>query len=115
MPDNKEPNNTDGTSSIPIYKDWILFLATFLIVGADQLTKYFVREYMHYGQSIPDTGFFRLTYYTNSGTIFGLFPNIPVIFTKCSHGTTCPYCLLTGVSIETTDIGFSTRPVTDLV
>ena len=84
MPDNKEPNNTDGTLRIPIYKDWMLFLATFLIVSADQLTKYFVREYMHYGQSIPETGFFRLTYYTNSGTIFGLFPNIPVILTVAS-------------------------------
>ena len=35
--------------------------------------------------------------------------------TKCFHGTTCPYCLLTGVSMETTDIGFRTRPVTDVV
>ena len=84
MPDNKEPNNTNEPSSIPIYKDWMLFLATLLIVGTDQLTKYLIRENLNYGQSIPETGFFRLTYYTNSGTIFGLFPNIPVIFTIAS-------------------------------
>jgi signal peptidase II len=79
MPDNKEPNNTKEPSSISVFKDWMLILATTVIVGLDQLTKYLVREYMSYGQSIPETGFFRLTYYTNSGTIFGLFPNIPVI------------------------------------
>ena len=62
----------------------MLILATIVIVGLDQLTKYLVREYMSYGQSIPETGIFRLTYYTNSGTIFGLFPNIPVILTIAS-------------------------------
>ena len=84
MPDNKEPNNTKEPSSISVFKDWMLILATTVIVGLDQLTKYLVREYMSYGQSIPETGFFRLTYYTNSGTIFGLFPNIPVILTIAS-------------------------------
>ena len=84
MPDNKKPNNITESTSIPIYKDWMLFMATILIVGFDQLTKYLVRDFMSYGESIPESGFFRLTYYTNSGTIFGLFPNIPVILTIAS-------------------------------
>ena len=84
MPDNKKPNNITESTSIPIYKDWMLFMATILIVGFDQLTKYLVRDFMSYGESIPESGFFRLTYYPNSGTIFGLFPNIPVILTIAS-------------------------------
>ena len=84
MPDNKQPNNITESTSIPIYKAWMLFMATILIVGFDQLTKYLVRDFMSYGESIPEAGFFRLTYYTNSGTIFGLFPNIPVILTIAS-------------------------------
>lgn len=84
MPDNKKPNNITESTRIPIYKDWMLFMATILIVGFDQLTKYLVRDFMSYGESIPESGFFRLTYYTNSGTIFGLFPNIPVILTIAS-------------------------------
>ena len=84
MSDNIKSNNINEPSRIPIYKDWMLFVITLLIVGTDQLTKYLIRENLNYGQSIPETGFFRLTYYTNSGTIFGLFPNIPVILSVAS-------------------------------
>ncbi|MBR62368.1 MAG: signal peptidase II [Dehalococcoidia bacterium] len=84
MSDIKDHNNTTESSGIAIYKDWLVLISTMLIIGLDQLTKYLVREFMNYGQSIPETGFFRLTYYTNSGTIFGLFPNIPIIFTIAS-------------------------------
>lgn len=40
----------------------------------DQLTKLFVRGNFELGESWPATGFFRLTYGTNTGTAFGLFP-----------------------------------------
>lgn len=41
----------------------------------DQLTKLFVRSNFELGESWPATGLFRLTYGTNTGTAFGLFPN----------------------------------------
>ena len=42
---------------------------------ADQFSKYIVLTSMYPGQSIPETGLFRLTYVTNTGSAFGLFPN----------------------------------------
>ena len=42
---------------------------------ADQVSKALVRMNLHPGQSVPDSGMFRLTYVTNSGSAFGLFPN----------------------------------------
>jgi|GEM_PF-989694 signal peptidase II len=50
----------------------IILLTT---LTADQATKLLVVLNMHPGESIPDSGFFRLTYVTNSGSAFGLFPN----------------------------------------
>jgi len=50
----------------------VILLAT---LTADQVTKLLVVLNMHLGQSIPASGFFRLTYVTNSGSAFGLFPN----------------------------------------
>ena len=41
----------------------------------DQITKLFVRSNFQLGESWPATGFFRLTYGTNTGTAFGLFPD----------------------------------------
>ncbi len=52
--------------------------------GADQLTKYLVRANLSLGESWPAEGFFRLTYGTNSGTAFGLFPQQTVILTIAS-------------------------------
>ena len=49
MPDNKKPNNITESTRIPIYKDWMLFMATILIVGFDQLTKYSKRFYELWG------------------------------------------------------------------
>ena len=42
---------------------------------ADQFSKYIVLTSMYPGQSIPETGLFRITYVTNTGSAFGLFPN----------------------------------------
>jgi len=53
-------------------------VASFVIL-ADQATKYLVRQSLRPGQSIDLapwlTPIFRLTYVTNSGAAFGLFPN----------------------------------------
>ena len=50
----------------------IVLIATLM---ADQVTKGLVVLAMHPGQSVPSSGLFRLTYVTNSGSAFGLFPN----------------------------------------
>ena len=57
------------------YADRVLLGAIVAVLGADQLTKYLVRTNMALGDSWPAKGLFRLTYGTNSGSAFGLFPN----------------------------------------
>jgi signal peptidase II len=69
---------------LAMYRDRIFGVAVVLVVFFDQLTKFLVRENMSIGQSVPSSGFFRLTYYENSGTIFGLFQNATVILTVAS-------------------------------
>ena len=55
-----------------------------LTLAADQFSKALVREALRVGESAPAEGFFRLTHVTNSGAIFGLFPNQAVIMTGAS-------------------------------
>jgi len=48
------------------------------VVGAfvlDQVSKRLITSWLDLGESWPSEGFFRITYGTNSGTAFGLFPN----------------------------------------
>ena len=71
-------------SHLAIHRDWILLTTLAVVMGLDQLTKFLVRENMTIGQSIPAEGFLRLTYHTNSGTIFGLFPNATLALTVIS-------------------------------
>ena len=51
------------------------FLTTSLVLTVDQITKLLVRSNMSLYQSIPPEGFFRLTYITNTGGVFGFFAN----------------------------------------
>lgn len=46
-----------------------------LSVGLDQASKFLVQKYLGFGSSFPNDGLFRLTFVTNSGGAFGLFPN----------------------------------------
>ena len=39
----------------------------------DQISKVIIRSNMHYGESIPATGLFRITYVKNTGSAFGIF------------------------------------------
>ncbi len=71
-------------SRLAIHRDWILLSTLAVVLGLDQLSKFLVREYMVRGQSIPEEGFFRLTYHTNTGTIFGLFPSATLALTVIS-------------------------------
>lgn len=54
----------------------VLAFAVFAVtLVSDQLSKYFVSTNMRLGESIPHDGPIVLTYVTNSGSAFGLFPN----------------------------------------
>lgn len=60
---------------------FILLLATAVLVGIDQLTKYLVISNMQLGQSIPVIdGVFELLYHRNPGAAFGILPNQRWIF-----------------------------------
>lgn len=53
-----------------------LLVSVFSIsVALDQASKFLVQKYLIFGSSIPTDGIFRLTFVTNSGGAFGLFPN----------------------------------------
>ena len=58
-----------------------LFLTALLVVAADQLSKLWIRSNLAIGQSLPETGFFRLTHISNTGAIFGLFQNQSFVLT----------------------------------
>lgn len=59
------------------------FVTALSVVIADQLSKLLIRVSLSPGQSIPDKGFLRLTYVTNTGGVFGLFSDqtFPLILT----------------------------------
>jgi len=55
-------------------RDYILFTSiAALIVLADQITKWWIRSNLAIGQSIPETGFFRITHVYNTGAAFSIF------------------------------------------
>jgi signal peptidase II len=57
------------------------FLVALIVVALDQVSKFFIRANMNLGQSIPEEGFFRITYGTNTGGVFGLFANQAFLIT----------------------------------
>lgn len=51
----------------------ILFAIALLGITVDQLTKWWIQSNFYLGQSVPETGFFRLTYAQNTGAAFSIF------------------------------------------
>ena len=51
----------------------VLFLTTLLVIAADQLSKIWIRSNLAIGESLPETGLFRLIHVPNTGAAFGLF------------------------------------------
>ncbi len=49
------------------------FLIALPVVAADQLSKFAIRTNLSIGESLPQTGFFRLTHIHNTGAAFGIF------------------------------------------
>lgn len=62
-------------------KELTFFLVALIVVALDQVSKFFIRANMTLGQSIPEEGFFRITYGTNTGGVFGLFANQAFLIT----------------------------------
>lgn len=62
-------------------KELTFFLVALIVVALDQISKFFIRANMALGQSIPEEGFFRVTYGTNEGGVFGLFANQAFLIT----------------------------------
>jgi signal peptidase II len=61
-------------SNLPQLKWNIIFIViACLIIFIDQISKYWIRSHLVLGQSIPETGFFRLTYAENTGAAFSIF------------------------------------------
>jgi signal peptidase II len=57
-----------------------VFLVTaLLVIIADQLSKLWIRSNLALGESIPETGFFRLTHIQNTGAAFGIFQDHSLI------------------------------------
>ena len=66
----------------------VFFLIALLVVAADQLSKIWIRSNLAFGQSLPETGFFRLIHVHNTGAAFGLF-----------HGQSFPLIIVALVGI----------------
>lgn len=61
-------------SSLPTkWQNVVLLLTALFVVAGDQFSKSWVRANLAIGQSIPQTGFPRLTHVYNTGSAFGLF------------------------------------------
>jgi signal peptidase II len=61
-------------SNLPLVKWNIIFLAiACLVILVDQLSKVWIRSHLALGQSMPETGFFRLTHVENTGAAFSIF------------------------------------------
>jgi len=56
-------------------RTFIFFLTGLIIIAADQLTKNWIRVSLAPGQSLFDTGFFRIVRVHNTGAAFGIFPD----------------------------------------
>jgi signal peptidase II len=71
----------EKASSPPPYRRIIVFFFTaLLVIVADQVTKALVRSSLSIGESIPETGWVRITHATNTGASFGLFQGQSTFF-----------------------------------
>lgn len=69
-----------------LLRDWFLFSLVAIGIFLDRMTKGFVQTNFELGQSFPQEGLFRLTYITNSGGAFGMFPDQTFLLTLASFG-----------------------------
>ena len=74
-PSTDTDDNAGGGGSTSLFRDKILIGTVIGAFVLDQVSKRAITSLMELGESWPSEGFFRITYGTNSGTAFGLFPN----------------------------------------
>ena len=74
-PSTDTDDNAGGGGSTSLFRDKILIGTVIGAFVLDQVSKRVITSLMELGESWPSEGFFRITYGTNSGTAFGLFPN----------------------------------------
>ena len=60
-------------------RDRLFLLTVAAVLLVDQLSKLLVRANLRLHESWPEEGIFRLTYGTNTGTAFGLFPDQSIL------------------------------------
>jgi len=51
----------------------IVFAIAVVVIAADQITKWWIQTHLSPGESLPASGFFRLTYAQNTGAAFSIF------------------------------------------
>ena len=56
-------------------REIVFFAIALAVVTLDQVSKFLVRTNLTIGQVVPEQGFFRITYATNTGGVFGFFAN----------------------------------------
>lgn len=59
----------------------LILLAGLLVLGADQLSKTWIRTHLALGQTFFEIGFFRITRLHNTGAAFGLFQGQSLLLT----------------------------------
>ena len=65
-------------------KTALFFLVALGLIIADQTSKAWIRENLAVGQSLPETGFFRLLHVQNTGAAFGMFQEHTEVLTVIS-------------------------------
>lgn len=64
-----------------LIKGTAFFLTALIVLALDQVSKFIVTANMTLYQSIPEEGFFRITYVTNVGGAFGILENQAFLIT----------------------------------
>ncbi|MBL01785.1 MAG: signal peptidase II [Chloroflexi bacterium] len=76
--------NKKQTIFINNFLNTYFLILTLFIISLDQISKYIVVQNLVLGESLPNSGFFRLTHAQNTGTAFSLFQNQTDILTIVS-------------------------------
>jgi signal peptidase II len=64
------------------WRNVVFFLTALLVVGADQLTKFWIMSNLDIGESLFEVGLFGIIRFPpNTGAAFGLFPNQTFVLT----------------------------------
>ena len=76
----------------------VFFLTALAVLASDQLSKAWIRSHLAIGESLPETGWIRLTYVRNTGSSFGLFQNqfLPLTVVAVAGAIVLVYLALLG-------------------